>query len=435
MNLLVISDHIALNSGVANQIKSLMNGLLSVNKDINIISAGVIKSKDVNYSTIQKINDRFSIIPIESYDSVDNIYNIINYFNIDKVLIITDPRFYFNFFTKLSASIPIIYWHVWDNYPVPVFNDNIYFSCEAIGCISKLTYNCVTSVVESRQKNFPNKPYVFYAPHFCLKNNFFLMDDRTQLLNLRKENNIKEEDFVILFNSVNMWRKNLQQVIYTFSEFNKMYKNSKLIIKTINTQSGFDIGYLTKYFGCFDDVKVIDTATLDVMFLNMLYNLSDVTINISTAEGFGLSALESLCAGTPVIVTRTGGLQDSFNVGSNEQFDKVNNVEFTERGCIITPSFTRLTSSYAACFIFEDFVANSDVIMAFEFLYKNRDKFDLQKKKKISDDTFLAFNGDTVIEKFNDAIVKAEVDSRKFYNNILSKDIIYNVENIHITNF
>jgi glycosyltransferase involved in cell wall biosynthesis len=44
--------------------------------------------------------------------------------------------------------------------------------------------------------------------------------------------------------------------------------------------------------------------------LNFLYNLSDVTINLASNEGFGLGTAESVMAGTPIIVNVTGGLQD-----------------------------------------------------------------------------------------------------------------------------
>lgn len=37
----------------------------------------------------------------------------------------------------------------------------------------------------------------------------------------------------------------------------------------------------------------------------MMYNMSDVTVNISDAEGFGLSCLESLACEVPVIVNMT----------------------------------------------------------------------------------------------------------------------------------
>ena len=44
--------------------------------------------------------------------------------------------------------------------------------------------------------------------------------------------------------------------------------------------------------------------------MNFLYNMSDVTMNLASNEGFGLGTAESLMSGTPIIVNVTGGLQD-----------------------------------------------------------------------------------------------------------------------------
>lgn len=41
-----------------------------------------------------------------------------------------------------------------------------------------------------------------------------------------------------------------------------------------------------------------------------MYNMADITVNISDAEGFGLSCMESLACETPCIVNMTGGLQE-----------------------------------------------------------------------------------------------------------------------------
>ena len=58
---------------------------------------------------------------------------------------------------------------------------------------------------------------------------------------------------------------------------------------------------------------------LDKEQINVLYNISDFTLNISFAEGFGLSTLESLYTATPVIVNQTGGLSTQvFNKENNE---------------------------------------------------------------------------------------------------------------------
>ena len=47
---------------------------------------------------------------------------------------------------------------------------------------------------------------------------------------------------------------------------------------------------------------------LDFDKMNVLYNVSDFCINCSYAEGFGLSTLEAMQAGTPIIAVKTGGL-------------------------------------------------------------------------------------------------------------------------------
>ena len=65
--------------------------------------------------------------------------------------------------------------------------------------------------------------------------------------------------------------------------------------------------------------------------LNYLYNISDVTCNPSSAEGFGLSHMESLMAGTPTITTVVGGLQDQmgFTVTDKDGDREMNVTDFS----------------------------------------------------------------------------------------------------------
>ena len=44
--------------------------------------------------------------------------------------------------------------------------------------------------------------------------------------------------------------------------------------------------------------------------MNLLFNSSDVYVNLASNEGFGLGSAEALTVGTPIIVNVTGGLQD-----------------------------------------------------------------------------------------------------------------------------
>ncbi len=45
--------------------------------------------------------------------------------------------------------------------------------------------------------------------------------------------------------------------------------------------------------------------------------MSDCVLNISDAEGFGLSTFEALSCATPIVVTMTGGLQEQVTDGEN----------------------------------------------------------------------------------------------------------------------
>ena len=59
------------------------------------------------------------------------------------------------------------------------------------------------------------------------------------------------------------------------------------------------------------DIKIyFSDQKLDNKHMNFLYNMADVTINIASNEGWGLSTTESLLTETPIIVNTTGGLQD-----------------------------------------------------------------------------------------------------------------------------
>ena len=84
-------------------------------------------------------------------------------------------------------------------------------------------------------------------------------------------------------------------------------------------QNGTDL--LATVENLYPDLNVIfSTAKLDVADLNVLYNISDIVCQPSSAEGFGLSHMEGMMAGKPTISTVIGGLQDQmgFKVDGNE---------------------------------------------------------------------------------------------------------------------
>ena len=55
---------------------------------------------------------------------------------------------------------------------------------------------------------------------------------------------------------------------------------------------------------------LFSNQSIDTKMLNFYYNAADITVNIASNEGFGISWNESLHTGTPIINNVTGGLQD-----------------------------------------------------------------------------------------------------------------------------
>ena len=96
--------------------------------------------------------------------------------------------------------------------------------------------------------------------------------------------------------------------------------------------------------------------------LAMMYNMADCTVNIADAEGFGLSSLESLSCGTPVINTMTGGLQEQVTDGKNWF------------GVGIEPSSKAIIGSLEVPYIYEDRISGQDVVSAFEKMLNLSDK-------------------------------------------------------------
>ena len=92
--------------------------------------------------------------------------------------------------------------------------------------------------------------------------------------------------------------------------------------------------------------------------LAMMYNMADVTINISDAEGFGLSALESLSCGTPVVATLTGGLQDQVKNGDKYY------------GVGLEPVSKAIIGSQDVPYIYEDRLSKDDFIAAMMEMYE-----------------------------------------------------------------
>jgi len=261
-----------------------------------------------------------------------------------------------------------------------------------------------------------SKPYLSYIPHGINPTEYYKIQpedlEYKELIEFRnKLFNNKDYEFVILFNNRNIRRKNTSNIILAFNDFCKKYSkeiNSKFAL-VLHTQTidpnGTDL-FAVKNAVCKDYNVIFHEDRLHPKELNFLYNISDVTINVAFAEGFGLSTAESLMAETMIIATVTGGLQDQMgfrdDAGHLLCFTKTwpsnHNALIKTHGdwaIPIYPVVHNLTGSPPTPYIFDDHTSIHDITFALDNVFsigkqvrdkngKEGRKFMLSKESKMS---------------------------------------------------
>jgi glycosyltransferase involved in cell wall biosynthesis len=395
--ILLLSDDMRLSSGVSTMSKELVLGLT---KDFDIVQLGaalnhpeigkVIDLSDDMNKTLKIENSYVKIYPVSGYGDIQTIRFLLDTEKPDAILHFTDPHYWQWLYEnehEIRQRVPILYYHVWDNNPTPLYNKNYYESCDGIFCISKLTYGNVINGI----KNVKNKPYVSYVQH-GVNVNVFKPIKKIDPDFHKTIHGDKKYDFILFYNNRNIRRKQTSDVILSYKMFcDKLpKKESEKCLLLMHTKPIDENG--TNLFSVVNAL----CPNYDVKFtnehfsqdgLNQLYNIADCTINIANNEGFGITTVESLAAGTPIIVNVTGGLQDQ--CGFN-----VNNVELTADDYVkietlsdkpsyatpglwakaIFPASRSLNGSIHTPYIFEDRVNLNDVAKNISFMYKTGEK-------------------------------------------------------------
>ena len=168
------------------------------------------------------------------------------------------------------------------------------------------------------------------------------------------------DKFIFFWNNRNARRKQSGSLIFWFKEFLDRVGHDKacLVMHTeIKDPNGQDLEAIIKHLGLTNGEVLFSQQKVDLRQLSVMYNVSDCTINISDAEGFGLATLESLSCGTPIIVNMTGGLQEQV-IGGKNQF-----------GIPLYPSSKSIIGSQNIPWIYEDRLNGDDVVDALENMF------------------------------------------------------------------
>ena len=324
--ILLLSDDLRMASGIANVSKQLVLG--TVDKYDWVQLGAAIKHPEAG--KVMDLNDdvrkktgvadaSVKIYPSDGYGNPDIIRQLLMIEKPDAILHFTDPRYWiwlYEMAHEIRQSVPLFFYHIWDDLPDPKYNRDYYESCDWIGCISKQTYGITRRVWGWDKEKHWTKPadwQVSYVPHGINSEDYKPVEVPEDFK--KSIFGDKEYDFVLYWSNRNIRRKQPIDAMLAFDEFRQTLRPEQQdkVCMLMHTQpvdeNGTDLPKVAEHL--MPDANIIFAPNrYTEIELNYLYNLADVTINLASNEGFGLATAESVMAGTPIIVNVTGGMQD-----------------------------------------------------------------------------------------------------------------------------
>ena len=380
-------------SGVGTQTKYVIEALLKTGRYQVVSFGGAIKHPDHKPQKTDEYGDDWIIWPVDGYGNPDMVRAMIHQQKPDILWFMTDPRFYgwlWDIEHEIRPHIPIVYYHVWDNYPYPKFNKPFYDSTDHIACISKLTHDIVKTVS-------PDTPS-YYIPH-AVDDEIFFPEAPEKVEALRQELFKEQKDkFICFWNNRNARRKQSGTLIWWFKDFLDRvgHDNAVLIMHTdVKDVHGQDLEAIIHQLGLVNGEVLFSREKVDASHLARVYNAIDCTINIADAEGFGLATLESMACGSPTVVTMTGGLQDQVLDDDGEWY-----------GIGIHPSSQAIIGSQDVPYIYEDRINKEEFLSSLQQMYdlgpKGRYELGLKASKRVQRD----FNFDTFVDTWEELMTR-----------------------------
>jgi glycosyltransferase involved in cell wall biosynthesis len=405
--ILLLSDDMFTTSGIATMSRAFVFGTadrfnwVQLAAAINHHAAGQVIDASNQVTIETGVTDAsLKLYPNNGYGDPETLRRIIEIERPDAILHFTDPR-YWTWLYQMEHelhnryNIPIAYYAIWDNYPYPHWNKSAYGSCDLIMAISKqshLIHNKVLEYADIKTHDLNLNPdlksyksgdvLTSYVPHGVdstvyrpIKEGDSDWDEYNKFMSEFKTRH--NADFVLFWTNRNIRRKQPADVIHAFKLFTDRLdpEKKKRVVLLMHTAprdvNGTDLVAVKKAIA--PDCNVIFSVDkLSNRHLNYYYNLADVTLNIGSNEGFGLSSLESIMAGTCIINNVTGGLQDQMRFVDNEgkwftpsnQISSNHRKTYTECGewaFPVFPSNMSIQGSLETPYIFDDRAADTDI--------------------------------------------------------------------------
>lgn len=395
--ILLLSDDLRLHSGIATMSREFVVGTAHVFNWIQLGAAVNHPDRGNVFDVSEDVNKErgikdanVKIIPWDGYGDPNVLRKLLTDIKPDAVLHFTDPRFWqwlYAMENEVRQHCPLCYYSIWDDLPYPHYNYSCYASCDLIMGISKQTHNIHKQVLthggstvidldEKEEVSTTPAVYLSYVPHGINSKYFRPLDPQDaeyeEFTQFKNDFLFKHpSDFIVFWNNRNARRKQPGDVILAFKKLTELIKKfypSKtptLIMHTqVRDENGTDLQAIKSDLA--PECKIVfSESRLPAKILNFYYNLADVTLNIASNEGFGLSGAESLMAGTMIVNNVTGGLQDQCRfedengkwIDFNKEFSSNHTGYYKSHAPWVVPVFPEVRSlqgSIPTPYIFDD---------------------------------------------------------------------------------
>lgn len=349
------------------------------------------------------------LYPYSGYGDPGILRHILKTEKVDAILHFTDPRYWtwlyaMEYEIRCIHKIPLMYYSIWDDLPFPHWNLSAYSSCDLLMAINKQTHIIHKKVLErggyksidlmkepAPSKKGANTSLLTYIPHGIDSNKFRPINEGDpdwadfQKFKETFTNKHGAPEFIVFWNNRNIRRKQPGDVILAFKMFCDSLppEQAKKVALFLHTHprdpNGTDL-IAVKDTICPNYQIIFSIDRVPPNILNFYYNIADVTLNIASNEGFGLSSAESIMAGTPVINNITGGLQDQVGFIQDDGVEYFPSEEYptNHTGRIrmhgmwaypVYPSNRSLQGSLETPYIFDDRCQPEDVVMGMSYWY------------------------------------------------------------------
>jgi len=349
-------------SGVGSQSRYLFQGLLNTGKYSVKQFGGAMKHTNPNVVMVPPYGADFVILPTQGFGTPELLKAALVQEKPDVLFLFTDPRFFiwvWEMEEEIHQICPIVYWHIWDNDPYPDFNEVLYKSTDLLNCISYKTFELV-------KPHFPEKTN--YIPH-SLPEELFRPLPKQDVLNAKQKflGLNKVDHFITTWIGRNAIRKNPGHLLIAWKEFldsleaKHGHRKATLIMHTdapSPENEGPNLIKVADTLGILPNV-VFSVERIEFEHMNLIHNISDININVSSSEGFGVPTCEAMFAGKPIIGLTTGGqTRQLINWKTGE-----------ENGVAMKPDARRCIGTLMCPYIYEDFVNTSTIANAIMKMY------------------------------------------------------------------